>query len=211
MAESSLHGRHAGDAQRSAELIRDAALKLFTARGAEATSLRMVASAAGVSLGLVQHHFGTKAGLIQAVDDHVTAVLTAALSAAVAPPPADPVAVMGERVIALIAEHLDVLDYLARALVDDRPFGQVVFDTLAGMGTDRWDQYRQRGRTRPDLDPTWAGLNTLILALGALILRPHIDRHLPEPFTTDAQLYRWAQSVNTLIRTGQMRSSQNPP
>ena len=36
--------------------------------------------AAGVSLGLVQHHFATKAGLIKAVDDYVLAVVITAIT-----------------------------------------------------------------------------------------------------------------------------------
>jgi AcrR family transcriptional regulator len=201
-----LGGQHAAETQPSAQLIRDAALKLLIAHGAEATSMRMVANAAGVSLGLVQHFFGTKAALVQAVDDHVMAALTAALSAALPAPPADPLAVFGQRVTTIITDQPDIFDYLARALVDGHPFGQVFFDRLATMGIARWDQYRQEGRTRPDLDTTWAGLNPLLLVLGTLILRPHIDRQLPEPFATDAQLHRWADSVNTLIRAGQLQS-----
>src|SRR5206468_4735750 len=41
--------------------IRDAALRQFAARGVAAASLRHVAKAAGVSPGLVQHHFRSKA------------------------------------------------------------------------------------------------------------------------------------------------------
>ncbi len=62
------------------ERIRNAALKIFAAQGASATSLRTVAAAAGVSLGLVQHHFATKAGLIKAVDDHVLALVLTPIS-----------------------------------------------------------------------------------------------------------------------------------
>jgi AcrR family transcriptional regulator len=53
--------------------IRNAALELFAARGVAATTIRDVARAAGVSPGLVQHHFGTKAGLRKAVDEFVVA------------------------------------------------------------------------------------------------------------------------------------------
>src|SRR4051794_18321997 len=51
--------------------IRNAALDLFATRGPARTSIRDVARAAGVSPGLVQHHFGTKAGLREAVDKFV--------------------------------------------------------------------------------------------------------------------------------------------
>ena len=53
------------------ERIRNAALQIVAIQGVSGTSLRAVAAAAGVSLGLVQHHFATKAGLIKAVDDYV--------------------------------------------------------------------------------------------------------------------------------------------
>ena len=52
------------------ERIRNAALRIVAVQGVAGTSLRAVAAAAGVSLGLVQHHFATKAGLIKAVDDY---------------------------------------------------------------------------------------------------------------------------------------------
>lgn len=50
----------ASPARPSVERIRDAALKCFAAHGTAATSLRFIADTAGVSIGLVQHHFGTK-------------------------------------------------------------------------------------------------------------------------------------------------------
>ena len=53
--------------------IRNAALEGFAANGVASTSIRDVAAAAGVSPGLVQHHFGTKAGLRDAVNDFVVA------------------------------------------------------------------------------------------------------------------------------------------
>jgi len=42
-------------------VIRDEALRLFAEHGQQAVSLRQVASAAGVSPGLIVHHFGSKA------------------------------------------------------------------------------------------------------------------------------------------------------
>src|SRR5881398_4274666 len=55
----------------SAARIRNAALQAFAAQGVAGTSIRDVAKAAGVSPGLVQHHFRSKAGLRQAVDAFV--------------------------------------------------------------------------------------------------------------------------------------------
>jgi AcrR family transcriptional regulator len=48
--------------------IRDAAIRLFGERGIEGASIRDIAAAAGVSSGLVRHHFGSKEALREACD-----------------------------------------------------------------------------------------------------------------------------------------------
>ncbi len=189
----------------SVERIRNAALKSFATYGTSTTSLRAVAAAAGVSVGLVQHHFGTKACLVKAVDDHVLGLVIAAIAPPLAEPPADSIAEMGSRVTRIVAEQPDIVDYLGRALIYGSPLGTTIFDTLAGLGMARWNKRNERGETRPEVDLTWAALNALVLPLGTLILRGHIERQLPESFTTPAQLERWQDSVNTLLREGLFR------
>ncbi|GAA3606686.1 TetR family transcriptional regulator [Marihabitans asiaticum] len=51
--------------------IRDGALALFAERGEDAVTIRQIAERAEVSPGLVVHHYGSKAGLREAVVDHV--------------------------------------------------------------------------------------------------------------------------------------------
>ncbi|HET9655282.1 MAG TPA: TetR/AcrR family transcriptional regulator [Kineosporiaceae bacterium] len=51
--------------------IRQAALAQFTAHGFERTTIRGIAGAAGVSPGLVRHHFGSKQELRDTVDAHI--------------------------------------------------------------------------------------------------------------------------------------------
>lgn len=193
------------NARSSVEKIRDAALRTFATTGTATTSLRTVAATAGVSLGLVQHHFTTKAGLIKAVDDYVMTVVNETLSEPVTEPPGDSIADIGQRVTRLVIDHPDVVDYVGRALTDGSSLGRKLFDALAAMGAARWQQRSELGLTRPGLDPTWATLNPLVLALGAFILRAHIERHLPEPFTTPTQLQRWQAAVDALLREGQIR------
>ncbi|MET9315022.1 helix-turn-helix domain-containing protein [Kribbella sp. NPDC003505] len=50
--------------------IRDAAVKLFGERGIEGASIRDIAAEAGVSSGLVRHHFGSKEALREACDKY---------------------------------------------------------------------------------------------------------------------------------------------
>ena len=42
----------------------------------------------------------------------------------------------------------------------------------------------------------------LILVLGTLILRSHIERQLPEPLGSPTQLRTWEAAVDNLIRAG---------
>ncbi|BBX01334.1 TetR family transcriptional regulator [Mycolicibacterium moriokaense] len=194
--------RVGGDELRKLERIRRAALKSFATRGAAATSLRSVAADAGVSLGLVQHHFETKAGLIKAVDDYVLSVVIDVVSQPVSSPPGDSIADMGSRVTTLLLEHPDVVDYFGRALIDGSRLGNTIWDTLYAFGTVRWTARKERGEARDDIDVTWAAVNSLVLAVGTLIVRGHIERQVPDAFTTPEQLDRWQNSVNTLLREG---------
>jgi len=191
-----------GDDLKKLERIRLAALRSFATRGAAATSLRSVAADAGVSLGLVQHHFETKAGLIKAVDDYVMGVVIKMVSRPPSTHPSDSIADMGSRITNLFIEHPDVVDYFGRALIDGSDLGATIWDTLAAYGTARWNTRKETGEARDDIDVTWAALNSLVLALGTLILRGHIERQVPDAFSSPAQLERWQESVNTLLREG---------
>lgn len=186
--------------------IRDTAMRLLAERGAAGVSLRNIADQAGVSLGLLQHLFHTKAELIAAIDDHVLSVLVHALF--ITPTEHDsasPIEDLGRQVRRLITEHSDVMNYVARTLVDESPAGAAIFDRLVEMGTRRWTQYAEHGLTPDDLDITWAAINPILLCLGAITMRSHVDRHLPQPWNTPAQIQRWEDSVNRLIRSGNFR------
>lgn len=60
-------------------IIRDEALALFAERGPDAVTMRQIAAAAGVSPGLIVHHFGSKETLREVVDRHVVEVFERAL------------------------------------------------------------------------------------------------------------------------------------
>src|ERR1700712_5086367 len=83
------------DERSTIERIRHAALTSFAIHGTAATTLRAVAASAGVSLGLVQHHFDTKAGLIKAVDDYVFSVIVAAMAQPISEPVPDSITEVG--------------------------------------------------------------------------------------------------------------------
>ncbi|KMO82530.1 TetR/AcrR family transcriptional regulator [Mycolicibacterium chlorophenolicum] len=182
--------------------VRDAALAEFAGRGVEATSLREVAARAGVSVGLIQHHFGTKGDLVDAVNRHVTDLLREVLASGPEPVTVDD---FGEQVMQLFTKHTVVADYLARALVDDTPFGAAIFDTLIEMGVARWRRRADAGQTVDDLDVPWAAMNMVVLVIGTVLLRPHIERQLAGPLLCPDQLDRWGAAVKGLMSRGYLR------
>ncbi|PEG54084.1 TetR/AcrR family transcriptional regulator [Mycolicibacterium diernhoferi] len=194
----------------SIDKIRTAALRSFAACGTSATTLRGVAAAAGVSLGLVQHHFATKAGLIEAVDRYVLDVVITPMAQPVSDLAPDSVSEVGHRVQRIISDHPDIAAYLGRALVDGSQLGATIFDTLYEVGTLRWQTRLERGETRPDIDLQWAVINSMILALGTISMRGHIERHMSGAFTSSEQLHRWQESVNGLLRDGLFRRGDSP-
>jgi TetR/AcrR family transcriptional regulator, regulator of cefoperazone and chloramphenicol sensitivity len=86
--------------------IRNAALESFARDGVAATSIRDVAKKAGVSPGLVQHYFSTKAALVEAVNGHVVAIATDAFSdLSASSSPVEAQQELGDRVTAFVREH----------------------------------------------------------------------------------------------------------
>ncbi|WP_342314693.1 TetR/AcrR family transcriptional regulator (plasmid) [Mycobacterium avium subsp. hominissuis] len=179
--------------------IRDAALAEFAARGVEATSLRQVAARGGVSIGLVQHHFGSKAGLVEAVDAHVADVVGEVLVSA---PEAVTVEAFGDQLMALLTQHSVVAEYLARAMADKTPFGSMIFDRLIAMGVARWKCRSGAGRTCADVDTVWAVMNVVVLFIGTILLRPHVERQLSAPLLSPDQVVRWRSAVAALTAKG---------
>jgi AcrR family transcriptional regulator len=206
---SDLHRAGPTDRSGSGTVIRDAALRRFAAQGVGTTTLRAIAADAGVSLGLVQHRFGTKERLVAAVDKYVLDLVHRELAQQATPADEggaseESVEDTGRRVLGLLTEHPEVVDYMARAMVDQTPIGTLVFDSLFAIGRKRWSRRAEHGQLHDDVDVTWAALNPMLLALGAIILRTHVERQLLEPFTTPTQLRRWEGSVNALLK-GQLR------
>jgi AcrR family transcriptional regulator len=113
--------------------IRDAALRLFVERGIDGATIRDIARAAGVSGGLVRHHFGSKDGLRAACDSYALdqvmrikeqAILDGQISSAGFMSAAHPTVLL-------------ILRYFARSLVDGTPAAASMFDEMVEL-TEAW-------------------------------------------------------------------------
>ncbi|THV42043.1 TetR family transcriptional regulator [Glycomyces buryatensis] len=107
--------------------VRDAALTQFAEHGFKGATMRGIAEAAGVSLGLVQHHFGSKDALREACDAFVVEAFRHRLTRSAADGTLGEPGFMAD----LYETSGPLLRYLARALVDDSPAAATVFDQLA--------------------------------------------------------------------------------
>ncbi len=106
--------------------LRDAALRLFAERGIEATSVRDIAHAAGVSGGLVRHHFGSKEALRDACDAYALAQLVRLKEQAVSGGQA-----LGPEFLS--ATQPVLLGYFVRSMLDGSPSSEEMFSQMIGL------------------------------------------------------------------------------
>ncbi|WP_019631925.1 TetR/AcrR family transcriptional regulator [Actinomadura atramentaria] len=161
--------------------IRDAALREFAEHGVKGATIRGIARAAGVSPGLVQHHFGTKDGLRAACDEYTVDVIRTVKRDALDHGVEDP-GVLG----VAVAIGLPIQRYLARSLVDGSPGAAALFDDSVAVTTDLLDQ-GSGGLNRPDTDdlPGYAAVLTA-MSFGLVVLHEHLGRALgADPLTPE--------------------------
>lgn len=163
-------------------------------------TLRDVASESGVSLGLVQYYFGTKAALVAAVDEHVLGVVSETLQTRIPRGRRGP-AQLQNLLAQLLTRDPETMTYLARALGDGEPVGAVLFDRLLEVSAARTGT-----ETAPPAaqsrDQLWAAINPVILGLGTIMFRNHIERLLGRPLDAPAQLARWDIATTSLLHEG---------
>lgn len=185
------------------ERIRDAALAGFARDGVKATSIRDVAAAAGVSAGLVQHYFPSKAALREAIDAHVTEVARAALE--LRPVEGDVIADISARLTALVAERFVELRYLGRGVAEGDEAALRVFATLTELCRGQLLKFQAEGRLREDLDLEWAALHTVLINLGTVIFEPGVSSQLGRGFRDAAEIERWQEATTALFVAGEIR------
>lgn len=189
--------------------IRNAALDGFARDGVAATTIRDVAKAAGVSPGLVQHHFKTKADLEQAVNEYVLRVAVEAsegLEESTAEATTEELFdAMGKRIMGLVRDHRSALLYVIRSAAAGEKAGLDIFDAFLALVNGHVERLAAEGTLRDDVDRLWLGLQVVILDLGTVLLEPAIERHLDKPMHAPDQLERWRTACTELLRRGTVK------
>lgn len=161
------------DDRSTAARIRDAAIECFAEHGVAGTTARKVAETAGVSPGLVIHHFGSMDGLRSACDEYVAAMIQHQKQEVMGAGPNLDVLASLRR-----PEFGPLMGYLARVLADDSPEVARLVDGLVEDAEGYIEQGVESGMIKPTEDPRSRAVLLTIWGLGALVLHEHINRLL---------------------------------
>jgi AcrR family transcriptional regulator len=151
--------------------IREAAIRLFTERGVEGTPILDIARAAGVSGGLIRHHFGSKDGLRAACDTYATDELLRFKEEVLKQGQSDP-----DFIPTFDARQVLLRRYVGRVMIDGSPAAAARF-AEAVEATERWFT-DQPGLDLPD--PRACAAVVAAMTLGVFAMQDQIALALGE-------------------------------
>ena len=153
--------------------IRDAALERFPREGFAATTIRAIAEDAGVSPGLVVHHFGSKEGLREECDRHVVAKFRETKLAALED------GNLGSPAFAAGSYHLaqPLLRYFSWALVRGHPAAGELFDEMLREGLEVTRVAVEKGIVKGSEDLKTRTTLQMAMMLGMTVFHAHVERN----------------------------------
>jgi AcrR family transcriptional regulator len=212
---SVLYVRSAPGDRTARAVIRDEALRLFAEHGPDAVTVRQIAAAAGVSPGLVIHHFGSKDGLRE-VDAHVLAMFGTMLGELTTPDLYDPGAAgsLAEAVVRYLPPGSPVPGYLRRLLLAGGDSGRELFRRLYQGSRTALDAMSEAGLAAPGADPAVRAAILMSNDLAVLLLREQLADVLGEDPLSAAGMARWGREMLTIYAAGLMAMpprNEGPP
>jgi TetR/AcrR family transcriptional regulator, regulator of cefoperazone and chloramphenicol sensitivity len=188
------------------DLIVQSALRLFGERGIDATSLREIAKAAGVSPALVVHHFGGKEGLVAAVDEVALWKFGSAYGSENPVEGSELLRQRAEQTARVMREHPEACAYLGRALVEGTPGSARLFRLMIEGGRAEIDALAEKGALRENADRLWATLQHFFLIWAPLSFMPLLEQEaLDGSLLEEATLDRWVTANVELLGEGLYR------
>lgn len=156
--------------------IRNTALTRFANTGVEGASMRRIAADAGVTVGLVVHHFGTKERLREEVETYVVDQFAEAIASVPVEGLARDVARERDRAVAeMLAQQPDVVTYVRRAVLGLSGPDDDLLRRLAELAAEEVARARAYGVADTDRRDSIQTIRTMTRQLGQLLLQPMID------------------------------------
>lgn len=153
--------------------IRYAALELYAAHGEDGVPMRRVAAEVGVTIGLIQHHFGTKDGLRSAVDELVVDRVAQALETVDHTGTAAQVtAARDVAVRTMLRENPQIVRYINRALLDADGRGASLLEAMVDLTVREVERLRRGGHASIRASEKVQVVRTLMGQVGELFLEP---------------------------------------
>lgn len=150
--------------------IRNAAIHRFGAEGF-GVGLRAIAEDAGVSPALIIRHYGSKAGLREACDEHVLALIRETKTESLAT--ADPRAVLDN--LARLDEYGSIAMYVVASLTAGGALATHLFEQMVTDATAYLEEGVAAGVIRPSRDPEARARQLTLGGLGGLLLQLRLD------------------------------------
>jgi AcrR family transcriptional regulator len=154
--------------------IREAAIQQFGELGFDRATVRGIATAAGVSSGLVRHHYGSKQALREACDEQLTKIIRRLNDQAHAFPTA--------RIVNPAAEMRPYQAYLVRTLTDGGT--SVIFDDMVELSTQWLEESDRTGKVPPHTPARARAAILTAMSLSVAVLRAHISRGMGADLST---------------------------
>jgi AcrR family transcriptional regulator len=198
--------------------IRDAAITLFGEQGFS-VGVRAIAEAAGVSPGLVIHHFGSKVGLREACDQHIAELIRTSKSESLQThDPASWFAMLAE-----IEDFAPAMSYLVRSMQSGSDMAKTLWRTMIDNAEIYIEEGVRAGTIKPSVNPKARARFLALVGGGGFLLylqlhdRPDDMRAVLHDYAADMVLPALEVYTQGLMTDSSMydaflaQRSQSPP
>lgn len=191
---------------RGEEAILRVATELFADEGPDRVTIRAIAAAAGVSPALVIHHFGSRAGLREAVEQRVVTRFAGLIAQLEDVDSAGTASGLGDVVAQIADDEPAVFAFFRRLLIEGGPSADAAFASLFATTKHAMAGLDALGVTRPTADDDTRAAFLLANDLAVVLLRDRIAAVTgADPLDADG-LRRWSDQVMDVYTHGIFRS-----
>ncbi|WP_297082193.1 TetR/AcrR family transcriptional regulator [uncultured Demequina sp.] len=192
------------------ERIIAAALRLFAERGAAGVSVRDIAAAAEVSPALIPHHFGTKEGLEEAVDDHVAGLFDTMLDGLEESHALADATSFAELVLGAVPAGSPIPQYLRRLLLEGGPGARTVFARWMDLSRAAIARLDGTGVMKPSADPEARAAFLLVNDLAMFLLHDRIAEAIGDDPLSESGSHRWTREAMASYTHGVFTAPPQP-